>query len=76
MFIPFLVSITTGVMAIAFIQLGAMSVWVTVLSVAIIGSFAGTVKGRKRVAGWDALGMSWGCGEGCEESKWLPLKLC
>ncbi len=35
MFIPILASFTVGAMAIAFIQLGAMSVWVTVLSLAL-----------------------------------------
>jgi hypothetical protein len=33
MFIPFLASITAGAMAAALIQLGALSVWVSVLSV-------------------------------------------
>lgn len=32
MFIPFLASITAGAIATALIQLGAMSVWVSVLS--------------------------------------------
>jgi hypothetical protein len=35
MFIPFLVSITAGAIAAALIQLGAMSVWVSVLSLAL-----------------------------------------
>ncbi len=64
MFIPFLASITAGAIAAWLIQLGAMSVWVTVLSVAIIGSFAGTAKGVRPAAGQDVLGMPWGCGEG------------
>jgi hypothetical protein len=33
MFIPFLAAITAGAIAAALIQLGALSVWVTVLSV-------------------------------------------
>jgi hypothetical protein len=35
MFIPFLASITAGAIATALIQLGAMSVWVTVLSLSL-----------------------------------------
>ena len=35
MFIPFLASITIGAIATALVQLGAMSVWVTVLSVSL-----------------------------------------
>mgnify|MGYP000039930597 FL=1 len=35
MFIPFLASITAGAIAVALIQLGAMSVWVTVLSMSL-----------------------------------------
>ncbi len=37
MFIPFLASITAGAIATALIQLGAMSVWVTVLSFSLSG---------------------------------------
>jgi hypothetical protein len=35
MLIPFLASITAGAIATALIQLGAMSVWVTVLSLGL-----------------------------------------
>ena len=35
MFIPFLASITAGAIAVALIQLGAMSVWVSVLSMSL-----------------------------------------
>ena len=35
MFIPFLASITAGAIAAALIKLGAMSVWVTVLSLSL-----------------------------------------
>ncbi len=35
MFIPFLASITIGAIATVLIQLGAMSVWVTVLSMSL-----------------------------------------
>ena len=35
MFIPFLASITAGTIAASLIQLGAMSVWVTVLSLSL-----------------------------------------
>ncbi|MFO1280461.1 MAG: hypothetical protein U1F04_12980 [Burkholderiaceae bacterium] len=35
MFIPFLASITLGAIAAALIQLGAMSVWVSVLSMSL-----------------------------------------
>ena len=35
MFIPFLVALTAGAIAAALIQLGAMSVWVSVLSMSL-----------------------------------------
>jgi hypothetical protein len=35
MFIPFLASITAGAIAVALVQLGAMSVWVSVLSMSL-----------------------------------------
>ena len=35
MFIPFLASITAGAIAASLIQLSAMSVWVTVLSISL-----------------------------------------
>ena len=35
MFFPFLASITAGAIAVALVQLGAMSVWVSVLSMSL-----------------------------------------
>jgi hypothetical protein len=58
MFIPFLASITAGAIATALLQLGAMSVWVSVVHPGLHRRS----QGRRSAAGGDVLGMSWGCG--------------